>query len=96
MFVTLSQLHPSLTFSGMAEGLSLQRISMFDKVKLTIRDKYSSLFQRTNKFLMTAIDYLPQNRLEKLVRDKHSSLLQKLVKHGQKSFITLGPEPNVI
>jgi hypothetical protein len=28
--------------------------------------------------------------------DKHSDLLQKLVNHGQKSFITLGPGDNLI
>ena len=37
-----------------------------------------------------------KTRLERLARDKRSSLLRKLVNYGPKSFITLGPGPNVI
>ncbi len=34
--------------------------------------------------------------MEMLARDKHSSLLRTFVNYGCKSFITLGPGPNVI
>jgi hypothetical protein len=35
-------------------------------------------------------------RLERLARDKHSCLFQKFMKYGGKSFISFGPDADVI
>ncbi len=50
----------------------------------------------------SAVRYAPgfihkhQTRLERLARDKYISLVRAFVNYGRKSFITLGPVPNVI